>query len=85
MRRIQRRMLMVQTETVPDYIDYLMQHPAENELPFREFLIGVTAFFRDLAAYEALRIIAISSMLGNKGNAAELRVRVPGCATGEEA
>jgi two-component system CheB/CheR fusion protein len=85
MRRIQRRMLVVQTETVSDYIAYLKQHASEHELLFREFLIGVTEFFRDPAAYEALRTIAIPSMLGDKGNADELRVWVPGCATGEEA
>jgi two-component system CheB/CheR fusion protein len=85
MRRIQRRMLVVQAGTVPDYIDYLKQHASEHELLFREFLIGVTEFFRDPAAYEALQTIAIPSMLGDKGNADELRVWVPGCATGEEA
>ena len=85
MRRIQRRMLVVQAVTVPDYIAYLRQHASEHELLFREFLIGVTEFFRDPAAYEALQAIAIPSMLGDKGNADELRVWVPGCATGEEA
>ncbi|MEO8747630.1 MAG: chemotaxis protein CheB [Rhodanobacter sp.] len=85
MRRIQRRMLVVQSKTVPDYIAYLQQHASEHELLFREFLIGVTEFFRDPAAYEALQAIAIPSMLGDKGNADELRVWVAGCATGEEA
>ena len=85
MRRIQRRMLVTQAETVPAYIDYLRQHASEHELLFREFLIGVTEFFRDPAAYEALRTIAIPSILADKGNADELRVWVPGCATGEEA
>ncbi|MEO5813004.1 MAG: chemotaxis protein CheB [Rhodanobacter sp.] len=85
MRRIQRRMLVVQAETVPDYIDYLHLHTGERELLFREFLIGVTEFFRDPAAYDALRTIAVPAILADKGDVDELRVWVPGCATGEEA
>ena len=85
MRRIQRRMLVVQAETVTDYIAYLRQHPHEHELLFREFLIGVTEFFRDPAAFEALGTIAIPAMLADKTGADVLRVWVPGCATGEEA
>ncbi|MEO8855702.1 MAG: chemotaxis protein CheB [Burkholderiaceae bacterium] len=85
MRRIQRRMLVVQAETVKDYIEHLKQHPNEHELLFREFLIGVTGFFRDPAAFEALRTIAIPAMLAHKSGDDVLRVWVPGCATGEEA
>jgi two-component system, chemotaxis family, CheB/CheR fusion protein len=85
LRRIQRRMLVVQAEKVTDYIDYLRQHPNEHELLFREFLIGVTEFFRDTVAFEALRTIAIPALLADKTSADVLRVWVPGCATGEEA
>ena len=85
LRRIQRRMLVAQTETVTDYIDYLRQHPHEHELLFREFLIGVTEFFRDPVAFEALRTLAIPAMLADRTSADVLRVWVPGCATGEEA
>jgi len=85
MRRVQRRMLVVQAETVTDYIDYLRQHPNENELLFREFLIGVTEFFRDPAAFEVLRTIAIPALVADKTSDDVLRVWVPGCATGEEA
>ena len=85
LRRIQRRMLVVQAQSMPDYIDYLRQHPNEHELLFREFLIGVTEFFRDTAAFDVLRTIAIPALLANKTRADTLRVWVPGCATGEEA
>lgn len=85
MRRIQRRMLVVQAETVADYIDHLRQYPNEHELLFREFLIGVTEFFRDPVAFEALRTIAIPSLLAGRSSDDVLRVWVPGCATGEEA
>ncbi len=85
MRRIQRRMLVVQAETVADYIEHLREHPNEHELLFREFLIGVTEFFRDPVAFEALRTIAIPSLLADRTSDDVLRVWVPGCATGEEA
>lgn len=85
MRRIQRRMLVVQAETVADYIDHLRQYPNEHELLFREFLIGVTEFFRDPPAFEALRTIAIPSLLADRNSDDVLRIWVPGCATGEEA
>jgi len=85
MRRIQRRMLVVQAETVTDYIEYLDQHPNEHELLFREFLIGVTEFFRDPVAFEALRTIAVPALLADRAGDDVLRVWVPGCATGEEA
>ncbi len=85
LRRIERRMLVVQAGTLSAYIDHLRQNPNEYELLFREFLIGVTEFFRDAAAFEALQTLVIPKMLENKTGADVLRVWVPGCATGEEA
>ena len=85
LRRIQRRMLVVQAGTLPAYVDYLRQNPNEHELLFREFLIGVTEFFRDTAAFDALQTLAIPTMLADKTPADVLRVWVPGCASGEEA
>lgn len=84
-RRIQRRMQVVQADTVPDYIAHLRKHPEEHEQLFREVLIGVTQFFRDPAAFEALQQQAIPALLADKGAADTLRMWVPGCATGEEA
>ena len=84
-RRIQRRMQVVQTDTVPGYIEYLKQNPTELENLFRELLISVTEFFRDPEAFEALQKQAIPMLLADKGAADILRVWVPACATGEEA
>ncbi len=84
-RRIQRRMHVVQVETVPDYIAYLRAHREEHQQLFREVLIGVTEFFRDPLAFEALQAVALPDLLAGKGASDTLRVWVPGCATGEEA
>jgi two-component system CheB/CheR fusion protein len=62
MRRIQRRMPVLQTHEVPSYIEQLRSQPTEAELLFRELLIGVTRFFRDAAAFEALETKVIPGM-----------------------
>ncbi len=46
-RRIQRRMQVLQIEAVPAYAEHLRREPSEGDALFRELLIGVTQFFRD--------------------------------------
>ena len=84
-RRIQRRMQVLQTDTVPGYIEALRNNPAEPELLFRDLLIGVTQFFRDPEAFHDLAK-AIDAVLQGFGDAGtrSLRVWVPACSTGEE-
>jgi two-component system CheB/CheR fusion protein len=82
-RRVQRRMQVLQIRTVPAFITHLEQEPREVELLFREILIGVTQFFRDPQAFEALAATVIPKLLAKEG-AEQIRVWVPGCATGEE-
>ena len=84
MRRVQRRMQVLQLEDVPAYIDQLRERPDEPELLFREVLIRVTRFFRDPGAFEALDEL-IAAMLARGDPQDTVRVWVPGCATGEEA
>jgi two-component system CheB/CheR fusion protein len=84
-RRIQRRMQVLQIETVPAYIDRLREEPQQVELLFRELLIGVTQFFRDPHVFAALQATAIPRLLEHKGADDQIRIWVPGCATGEEA
>ena len=84
-RRVQRRMQVVHLSSVPDYVDLLRKDPREVELLFRDLLIGVTQFFRDARAFEALASEVIAKLLANKKHDDQLRVWVAGCATGEEA
>jgi len=65
-RRIQRRMQVLQIADVPEFIDRLRADPSQLELLFRDFLIGVTHFFRDPHAFAALESEAIPKMLVNK-------------------
>jgi two-component system, chemotaxis family, CheB/CheR fusion protein len=83
-RRIQRRMQVLQIDAMPDYIERLRKEPNECELLFRELLIGVTHFFRDPPAFDALETRVIPHLIDNKGADDTVRVWVPACATGEE-
>jgi len=84
-RRIERRMGIHQIEKIADYVRYLQENPHEIELLFKELLIGVTSFFRDPAAWEALKTKAIPSILASRSSGGVLRAWVAGCSTGEEA
>lgn len=83
-RRIQRRMQVLQIETVPAYVEHLRRENEESDVLFRELLIGVTHFFRDEDAFEALKTTILPSLLANKKANEPIRVWVAGCATGEE-
>lgn len=83
-RRIQRRMQVLTVETVPAYVGRLREDVQEPELLFRELLVGVTEFFRDAEAFEALQP-SIKEILAGKEADDQVRIWVPGSATGEEA
>jgi two-component system CheB/CheR fusion protein len=50
-RRIERRMGIKQIDKLSDYLHFLYQTPSEVNTLYREFLIGVTRFFRDAEAF----------------------------------
>lgn len=84
-RRIERRMRVHKITGMEAYIRYLRENRQEIELLFKELLIGVTSFFRDREAFEALKLKAVPQMVKNKAKGNVLRAWVPGCSTGEEA
>jgi two-component system CheB/CheR fusion protein len=85
LRRLARRMQVHRKETLGSYHRFLREHVEEAQALFDELLISVTTFFRDPAAWEALREQVIPRLFEEQGPDASLRVWVPGCATGEEA
>ncbi len=85
LRRIGRRMQVRQVDTLEAYLQYLEEDPEEVERLFEELLIGVTRFFRDREAWEALDEQVIPQVFEGKSGKDSVRVWVPGCATGEEA
>lgn len=83
-RRVQRRMQVLQIDEVPAYIARLRDDPAQVDLLFRELLIGVTQFFRDPEAFVALQAALSLKLAGDQRAGHDFRIWVPGCATGEE-
>lgn len=90
-RRIERRMALHRIAGVPLYVRYLRENPQELDLLLKELLIGVTAFFRDAAAWQDLQSLVLAPLLAapkglmKQGKPHTLRAWVAGCSTGEEA
>jgi two-component system CheB/CheR fusion protein len=84
LRRVHRRMQVLQIGQVANYVERLQQDADEAQFLFRDLLISVTDFFRDTAAFAALEEKVIPYLFEGKGADDTVRVWVPGCATGEE-
>ena len=84
-RRIDKRMALIQIDKLENYVKYLQNNRDERLKLFKELLIGVTSFFRDKEAYEALQKLIIPKILNKKKDGTTIRIWVPGCSTGEEA
>lgn len=83
-RRIERRMAANHVFTIDEYFELTDQVPDELDRLARDILISVTAFFRDPEAFSVLSA-GLSVILKDKQPGDEIRIWVPGCATGEEA
>jgi two-component system CheB/CheR fusion protein len=85
LRRVQRRMQVVQADAIESYVDLLRSNPEEVQNLFNDLLIGVTQFFRDAREFDVLETQVIPKLLEGKKSGDQVRVWVLGCATGEEA
>lgn len=83
-RRLQKRLGQLGLSTVDEYLKYIESNPRELDEMFHTILIGVTTFFRDTEAFQALEPV-LEKLLSSKSDADPLRIWVPGCSTGEEA
>lgn len=83
-RRILRRMAANRVRDLDEYLNLAERNPEEYSQLCKEILISVTAFFRDPAAFDSLRPL-LADRLARKSPGEEIRIWVPGCATGEEA
>jgi two-component system CheB/CheR fusion protein len=85
-RRIKRRMVLNQVESLEVYVRFVKRNPKELDELYRDVLIHVTGFFRDPGAFDALRKEVFPSLVKNrKPSDWPIRVWIPGCSTGEEA
>jgi two-component system CheB/CheR fusion protein len=83
-RRIRRRMSITNRLSMESYLELLREKPQEIHDLARDAFIGVTGFFRDPEAFEALAE-RLHAYLDTTDIGDEFRVWVPGCASGEEA
>ncbi|MCB9076397.1 MAG: PAS domain-containing protein [Anaerolineaceae bacterium] len=85
LRRIERRITMSNSRDIKNYLLRLQSNPKELDTLYRDLLIEVTKFFRDPEAFNTLMKVAIPELVEMATPTGEIRVWVPGCATGEEA
>ncbi|WP_250437483.1 CheR family methyltransferase [Caballeronia sp. ATUFL_F2_KS9A] len=85
LRRIERRMQVNGLRDIGAYRDHLRSNPDETTSLLADMLIGVTQFFRDREAFDALRRDVVPQLLDATKGESQIRVWVPGCSTGEEA
>lgn len=84
LRRTLRRAAQHNFSTLGDYLVFLKKTPEEIEALAKDFLISVTSFFRDPAAFEYIETKIFPKILEKLAPGEELKMWVAGCATGEE-
>lgn len=82
-RRIEKRMIVNGKKSLEEYFDFLNESKNEKEQLYQDILIGVTGFFRDSEAFQALYEKAIPLITENAEK--EIRIWSVACSTGEEA
>jgi two-component system, chemotaxis family, CheB/CheR fusion protein len=85
LRRLARRMQLNHRTSLEHYLTLLKEQADEVQALFDDLLISVTSFFRDPAAWDALRLQVIGPLIEHAQPNQPIRAWVPGCATGEEA
>ncbi|MEM1300489.1 MAG: CheR family methyltransferase, partial [Pseudomonadota bacterium] len=82
-RRIERRMTALGLPDLDTYASHVREEPDEVKLLFRDMMISVTSFFRDIEEFENFRE-HLKVLVEDRSNHG-MRIWVPGCASGEEA
>ncbi|GAB2635387.1 PAS domain S-box protein [Belliella aquatica] len=82
-RRLNKRLAHLHLENLEDYLSILKNDPKEVDEMFNTILIGVTSFFRDKGAFQALEE-QIRRIIDHKTKSDVIRIWTPGCSTGEE-
>lgn len=85
LRRIKRRAAYNNFTKLTEYLNFLKKSREEVETLAKDFLISVTAFFRDPEAFEFIEKEVLPKLFNKLGPSEELKIWVTGCATGEEA
>ena len=83
-RRIERRLALNRSLDLDMYVNQLRADPRELNSLYEDLLIGVTRFFRDEASFSVLETQVIPEIVDRTSGDEQVRVWVPGCATGQE-
>ncbi|GAB4092157.1 hypothetical protein GCM10028786_10830 [Flaviaesturariibacter terrae] len=84
-RRILRRMHHVGKKKFDEYLELLRRDSEECKSLGKEFLIGVTKFFRDSAAFDIFTKEVLPEVIRGKADEDVLKIWVTACSTGQEA
>lgn len=80
LRRLERRVSINRFGTLDEYLLFLSESDKEKDILYRELLIGVTRFVRDMEAFDALKAKVFPELKKRK----LIRIWSAGCSTGEE-
>lgn len=83
LRRLERRVQVRGMPYLASYYQVLQKDSAEARALLKDLLIGVTSFYRDRAAFEALARVALPGLF--RAGEGPVRAWVAACSTGEEA
>ena len=83
-RRVLRRTFVHRLSTLEEYADLVEVDLHEREALAEDVLIHVTSFFRDEAAFDALKSVVFPKLVAGRPSSTPIRVWVAGCSTGEE-
>lgn len=84
-RRLGNRILLHRLAGLEEYIEFLKGNEEEIFALQKDFLIGVTRFFRNPQAFESLEQVVFPQIFENREKDSIIRIWVPACSTGEEA
>ncbi len=82
LRRLEKRLGINRIDSFEEYIQFLNESDREKDILFKELLIGVTRFFRDVEAYGQIKDKVIPGLF--KTGEKLIRIWSVACSTGEE-
>jgi chemotaxis methyl-accepting protein methylase len=82
-RRLEKRQASLKIPSVEGYLTHLRKHPDELANLQHAFLVSLSSFFRDHASFHALQR-ELHRLVERKKHGEDIRIWVPGCASGEE-
>ena len=84
LRRLEKNMVAKGIVELPNYVQYIFNHPEEARHLAEDFLIGVTDFFRDAKLWDYVIAETFPKLIKESENGSTLKIWSIACSTGEE-